>query len=121
MIPVDFAEGERRKTHALSTLAARRALYVLRGRRALIGELFEHGEATIDAARRKVPIPDEVSPKLFGAVPGELARAAIIARAGFAQTTRPEAHARPLSVWRLIDRAAALDWLAAHPDGVDAA
>ena len=38
---------------------------------------------------------------------------------GFAKSRRPDAHARPVQVWRLVDRAAALAWLDAHPDRPD--
>ncbi len=117
----DAAEGARRKLSAHSLLAARRELYVLRGRRALLAALLDRGEATADDVRRAVALPDGIDPVCLGTVPGELARAGIIARIGFATTARPEAHARPVSVWRLADRAAALAWLAAHPDRPDPA
>lgn len=44
----DGAEGERRKLSAHALLAARRELFVLRGRRALLAALLDHGEATAD-------------------------------------------------------------------------
>lgn len=113
------AEGARRKAEALATLQARRELYVLRGRRALLNALLRDGIATADAVRAEVELPSGLDPKLFGAVPGELARAGIIARDGFALTERPEGHARPLTRWRLISRAAAVQWLADHPDRPD--
>ncbi|MBI5863435.1 MAG: hypothetical protein HZB38_02765 [Planctomycetes bacterium] len=114
------AEGERRKLSAHALLAARRELYVLRGRRALLAALLDRGEATADDVRRAVALPAGIDPVCLGVVPGDLARAGIIERVGFATTARPEAHARPVSVWRLADRSAALAWLAAHPDRPDA-
>jgi hypothetical protein len=36
-------------------------------------------------------------------------------RVDYAVSTRPEAHARPVAVWALADRAAAVRWLAEHP------
>jgi hypothetical protein len=34
--------------------------------------------------------------------------------AGFRNSNRPAAHARPLSIWKLADAAGAAAWLAAH-------
>jgi hypothetical protein len=115
----DTDEGERRKLTAHALLAARRELSVLRGRRALLLRLLGAGEAIADHVRAAVELPDGIDPVCFGTVPGELARAGIIERIGFATTARPEAHARPVSIWQLADRAAALAWLAAHPDRPD--
>lgn len=115
------ADGEARKLDAHALLEARREVYVLRGRRALLAALLARGEATADDVRDAVELPDEINPVCLGVVPGLLARAGIIERVGFAESRRPDAHARPVSVWRLADRAAALGWLAAHPDRPDSA
>ena len=40
----------------------------------------------------------------------------IIEAAGFTKTCRPTAHARPVSVWTLADRTAAVNWLDANPE-----
>jgi hypothetical protein len=112
-------EGERRKLDALATLAAWRERLVLAGRRALLRRLIDAGTATADDVREAVEIPIGVDPVCLGAVPCELARAGIIERAGFTESRRPDAHARPVSVWRLVDRNAALMWLAAHPPIVE--
>ena len=53
------------------------------------------------------------------AVPGALARAGIIERIGFTDSRRADAHARPVSVWRLADCKAARAWLATYPDRPD--
>jgi len=100
-------------------LESHRDLYVLRGRRALVERLLCVGEATADDVRAAVELPDGVNPKCFGAVPGPLAKAGIIERVGFAPTSRPMAHARNLTVWRLVDSAAAEAWLQDHPDQPD--
>lgn len=113
------ADGEARKLDAHALLEARREVYVLRGRRALLAALLASGDATADDVRDTVELPDEINPVCLGVVPGLLARAGIIERVGFAESRRPDAHARPVSVWRLADRAAALAWLAAHPDRPD--
>ena len=110
------ADGEERKANALALLADRRARYVRRGQRALLTALLTTGAATADAVRDAVNLPPSIDPVCLGAVPTALVRARIIYRDGYAPTSRPTAHARPLSVWRLADRDKALQWLACHPD-----
>ncbi|HUY93331.1 MAG TPA: hypothetical protein VMV10_31685 [Pirellulales bacterium] len=112
-------DGAARRDPALDLLAERREVYVLRGRRALLTALLTRGTATADDVRAAVELPDSIDPVCLGAVPLPLVRAGIIERAGYAATARPEAHARPVAVWRLTDRAAAERWLAAHPDRPD--
>lgn len=112
-------EAEARKLAAHALLEARRETYVLRGRRALLLRLLDTANATADDVRDAVGLPPEINPVCLGVVPGPLARRGIIERAGFVDSRRPDAHGRPVSVWRLADRAAALGWLAAHPDRPD--
>lgn len=112
-------EGERRKEAAFEHLENHRERAVLRGRRALVEAVLRHGTATADDVRRAVELPPGIDPKVFGTVPGALAKAGIIERDGFDVTSRPTAHARPISVWRLADRGAAERWLAEHPDRPD--
>ena len=71
-------EGELLKREALTLLEARREVYVLRGRRALLGALLCSGTATADDVRDAVELPPGINPKLFGSVPGSLAKAGII-------------------------------------------
>jgi hypothetical protein len=116
-------EGERRKQDAFATLTANREAVIRRAQRALLTVLLETGSATADDVRKLVELPLGIGPKCFGAVPLPLARAGIIFRDGYTPTSRPTAHARPLSIWRLADREAALRWLADHldlPDPADA-
>jgi len=107
------ADGERRRDAALDLLAARRDVYVLRGRRALLAVLLGNGTATADDVRAAVELPAGIGPKLFGAVPKALLAAGAIAADGYGKTTRPTAHARPVTVWRLLNRGKAESWLAA--------
>ena len=104
------------KDAALATLDARRSEYTQRGRRALLKALLTTGTATADDVRDLVELPAGINPKLFGAVPGSLARSGIIRQSGFAKTSRPEAHGRPVIVWALANRAAAEKWLVENPD-----
>jgi hypothetical protein len=110
------ADGERRKHEAHDLLETRRAAYLLLGRRALLGRLLDRaGTATADDVRDAVELPPGIDPKLFGRVPGPLAKLGIIKCAGFVKTTRPTAHAKLVSAWQLLDRRAALEWLVEHP------
>ena len=109
------AEGDARKLAAHELLKAHREAFVRLAQRTLIEHLLAVGECTIDDVRRVVPLPPRMNAKAFGVVPGPLAKAGLIARVGFAKTTRPDAHARHIAVWRLIDRAKAIAWLAANP------
>ena len=109
-------EGELVKREALALLEDHREIYIRRGRRALLGALLCSGTATADAVRDAVELPPGINPKLFGSVPGSLAKAGIIQQAGFAKTCRTVGHARPVAVWALVDRVAAMRWLADHPD-----
>ena len=110
------SEGERRKLEAHALLVARREGLLLRGRRALLAALLELGEATADDVRDAVAVPAGIDPVALGAVPGALARAGIIRRAGYRASIRAEAHVRPVSIWQLSDREAAIAWMHEHPD-----
>jgi hypothetical protein len=108
--------GERLKTDALDLLEVQREVYVRRGRRALLEVLLRCGTATADNVREVVKLPSRINPKCFGSVPGLLAKLGIIRQAGFSKTCRAAGHSRPVAVWELVDRDAALMWLSDHPD-----
>lgn len=113
-------EGERRKDAAHSLLEAWREVYIRRARRALLLRLLEAGTATADdVAENSGPAPKGTDPRFLGTVPGPLARARLIRRAGFVSSARPSRHASILSVWELVDRAGAIAWLDRHPDVPD--
>ncbi|HUE71431.1 MAG TPA: hypothetical protein VMP01_11155 [Pirellulaceae bacterium] len=110
------AEGRRRKDAALSHLELRRAAFIRRARREFLHVLLARGSATSDDLRQRLELPEGIDPKVFGAVPGALAKAGIIAQDGFATTARPEAHARPVGIWKLVNRQLAEKWLAENRD-----
>jgi hypothetical protein len=113
--PAGRAEGERRRDASLALLAERRTAVVRAGQRALLLRLLSGADtATADDVCDAVPLPPGIGPRCYGAVPLPLADAGIITHAGYTPTRRPEAHARPVAVWTLADRAAALAWLTAH-------
>lgn len=108
-------DGQQRKAEALDRLEAERATYVLMGRRALLQCLLATGSATADDVRDAIRLPEGMNPKVFGAVPGPLATAGVIVPDGYRPSQRPEAHGRPVQVWRLLDAEGATDWLRANP------
>jgi hypothetical protein len=113
---LELAAGEHLKLNAQALLEAHREAVILRARGALLVALLAGGQATIDDVREVVHVPAGIDPKVFGAVPGPLARAGIIRCVGSCKTARRTAHARDVKVWELRDRTAALGWLATHPD-----
>lgn len=117
----DGTEGERRKAEAHALLNARRDVFILRGRRALLTALCFKGAATADDVRAAVALPPDVNPVCLGTVPGPLVAAGIIEPDGFQKSARPDAHARPVQCWILRDRVAARAWLDAHPNRPDPA
>lgn len=108
-------EGEARRDAALNLLRVRRADLIRECTAAALRVALDRGEVCADDVRAVVPIPADISPKLVGVVFRDLADAGILRRAGFQNSTRPAAHARPLSLWRLADAASALARLDAHP------
>jgi hypothetical protein len=110
------AEGGRLRDEALAWLRLYRAVLVRRVQRVYLDLLLTRGPSTSDPVRALVAIPPGIDPRLVGAALRQLAELGLIRRAGLARSTRPEAHSRDLAVWEVADRAAALDWLAAHPD-----
>jgi hypothetical protein len=118
----DAAEGERLKADALALLEARRELFVLRGRRALLQKMLDgDGTATAYDVWALMELPAGIDPRCLGSVPGRLGYDRIIGPDGFVRCTRREAHARWLQRWRLIDQEKARCWLATHPDMPDPA
>jgi len=109
------AEGEARRDNALNLLRARRADLIREYTTAALRVALGRGEVCADDVRAVVPIPADISPKFVGVVFRDLADAGILCRVGYRNSKRAAAHARPLTVWRLINVDAALAWLAAHP------
>ena len=114
-------EGQRRKDEAHTILEARRDRFLMQARRELLGVALERdtaserGRASADDVRERLKLPADIGPVCLGAVPKPLALAGIIRRIGFVTSARPEAHARPVSQWELVDPDAARQWLVDHP------
>lgn len=114
ILPPIGAEGEARRDAALNLLRIRRAALVCDCTAAALRIALERGEVCADDVRALVAIPADISPKLMGCVFRDLADGGILRRAGFQNSKRAAAHARPISRWRLADDAGASAWLAAH-------
>lgn len=117
------ATGTEARDRALEELEARRRIYVTRGRRALLEALLSgcDGMTTADHYASAVDLPADIDPRCLGAVPRALVASGIIRSAGYVRSARPSRNASPIAVWQLVDRDAALRWLAEHPDMPDPA
>lgn len=113
-IPADkrTSAGEARRDAALGTLRVHRAVLIRKFTAAALRFVLAGGEVCADDVRGEVEIPADVSPKCVGVVFRDLADAGILRRAGYRASVRPIAHARPLSIWHLADRDAAVAYLA---------
>ena len=115
ILPPVGGDGEALRDAALALLRVHRAALVRDLTRAAVRIALERGIVTADDVRAVVPIPAGIRPVVVGAAVRDAADTGIIQRIGYRPSTRPAAHARPLSVWRLADAAAAVAWLADHP------
>ena len=113
ILPIATPDGEARRDAALNLHRVRNADTIRRCTAAALRVALERDEVCADDVRALVPIPAGVSPKLVGCVFRDLADARILRRVGFRNSNRPAAHARPLSVWALVDTEAATARLAA--------
>ncbi len=113
-LPADnrTSEGEARRDAALGTLRVHRAALIRKFTAAALRFVLAGGEVCADDVRGEIPIPADVSPKCVGVVFRDLSDLGILRRAGYRASARPIAHARPLSVWTLADRDAAVAHLA---------
>jgi hypothetical protein len=116
-----LADGDSRRDAALELLREYRAMLVRRVQRAYLELLLDAGPSTTDPVRDAVPIPAGTDPRLVGAAVRHLAELDLIHRAGLSRSRRPEAHGRDLPIWAVSCRAAALAWLADHPELPDQA
>lgn len=107
--------GEAAKCRALAPTAARHSDRVLLAQRLMLQLLLDRpdgGTITIDDVRLALGDQPDRRPKWLGAVPSGLSKAGLIARAGYVPSACPCAHAHPVSAWHLVDREAAVAWLA---------
>src|SRR4051794_22965262 len=93
------SEGQQRKEAVHARLEANREVYIRRARQALLFRLLEAGKATADDVAERLGTASEgINPRFLGTVPGLLARAQIIRRAGYVPSARPIRHASILTV-----------------------
>jgi len=103
--------GNDLKTSAHAALEAARQDTLFRARCVFLKHAITHSTVTADDVQAAIDLPPGIDPKVLGPVPVPFARAGIIERVGFRNSTRADAHARPVSVWKLVDRAKAERWL----------
>lgn len=108
-------DGLARRDDAHTILKVRRAAVLRDAQRALLKGLLVADTMTADDVRDCIHLPADIKPVCLGAAPSPLAKAGLIRRIGYEQYCRPEAHARPISVWTLADRPGAIAWLDVHP------
>lgn len=104
--------GTDSKDSALAALETTRSGIILQARQIFLRHAIEHGEVCADHVHDAIELPAGIDPKVLGPVPSPFAKAGIIERTGYRNSTRATAHARPVSVWKLSDRSAAERWLA---------
>jgi hypothetical protein len=110
-LPSAPADGQSLRDSAFGLLRIRRQQLIRQCSIAAIRHGLLNDEVTSDDVRAVVPIPLGINPKLIGAVFNGLATAGILKRTGSRNSVRPESHARPISVWQLVDVSAAKRWL----------
>ena len=108
-------DAKRRKEQALTNHETNRKAILLKARHVFIQHLLQSGESTADHIREVIELPPDINPSCLGAVPAPLARAGIVQRGGYVVSRRKESHARTLSLWQLLDRAKAQQWLDDNP------
>lgn len=114
-LPDAGPSGEALRDAALALLRTHRAALVRALSRAAVRIALERGTVTADDVRHAVPIPAGIRPVVVGAAVRDVATAGVLRRVGYRPSARPEAHARPLTVWQLSDEPTGRAWLAAHP------
>jgi len=108
--------GDDARDGALAMLEDLVSIYVNRGRRIMLQAMLRAGFATADDVYGLLGLPSDIDPRCLGAVPKALASAGIIRAAGFVKSNRPQRNASYIRRWELVDRWAAVQWLAEHPD-----
>lgn len=85
-------------------------------RRALLLALLALDGQTVDVVHERLELPPDKTAHWLGGVSDVLVRKGIIRADVYRKSMRRIAHGRPITLWRLVDRVAALDWLTAHPE-----
>ena len=109
-------EGERLKQGALDALESCRQAILVKGRRALLRRLLASPTATADDIRKAVDLPEGMDPRVFGDVPAPCAAGDHPGDRQFCSIGSARPPCGWLRVWELADRAAAIAWLATHPE-----
>ena len=98
---MNLEQGIQRRDEALDTLKAKNAEYIQKARSSafqLLKNKQAKGDAEVvcaDDIWEICPPPPEINPKVMGAV----LSSKYFSPAGFTRTKRPQAHARPITLW----------------------
>jgi len=90
-------EGERRKEVGLARVSGDHSDWVNRARALAAVIAGEEGDVTTDDIQARLSLPEDAHPNLWGSV----LRAPMFRRVGYKKSTRAEAHARVIGIWRL--------------------
>lgn len=99
----DPAAGRQGRDSALDLLERTRAAYIKAARATAVQISIRHGEVTSDAVREALPVPEGLDPRCLGPVFASAPPGFRWERTGYRQTRAKQAHARPISVWRLVN------------------
>lgn len=112
----DAGVGEAGKLLAMSLLREHRYESVLKAQRAMVGLLLRQAEGSVDDLHRVLgEIANDGDPAYWlGAALHGLRLSGVIRKTGFVETCRKVAHRRPVSMWTLTSRPAALAWFDDH-------
>jgi hypothetical protein len=94
----------------------REQAYLTHARRMLLLDVLANGTATLDDVWSVAPPPKGIGLRRAGEVPVALRRLGIIRAVARVRSVRPGRHSL-VSIWVLVNLAAAERWLREHPDG----
>ena len=93
----DFEKAKAKKESAHQIFEVTRPEFLAQARATALRYALNHGSVTIDDVRRYTPLPEYISPNVFGGV----FRGAEWECVGFEPSTRVSAHARIIRRYRL--------------------
>lgn len=92
--------GQSLRDGALNLLETTREDYVTRARAAGVAHAMRFGVVTINDVRAACPPPNDIDPRVMGAV----LRAPLFVKIGYENSNRSTCHARPIAKFKLKDQ-----------------
>ncbi|TEU01987.1 MAG: hypothetical protein E3J29_00215 [Dehalococcoidia bacterium] len=99
-------DGLQRRDDALELLEKNRAMWLFNARNVAAMVCRLHGQVMADDIRARCPIPEGWDHRVVGAVFSDRR----FVKMGYQATERPEAHARPIAIFKLRQDTVLLDW-----------